>query len=46
LLAAARLGVAGQELDCDVAVIGAGVGSFAAALAALRNGTGVVLTDA
>ena len=45
LLAASRLAPAGQELDCDVAVIGAGVGGFAAALAALRNGMRVVLTE-
>ena len=45
LLAASRLARAAQELDCDVAVIGAGVGGFAAALAALRNGMRVVLTE-
>jgi len=45
LLAASGLATAGQELDCDVAVIGAGVGGFAAALAALRNGMRVVLTE-
>lgn len=33
------------ELRCDVAVIGGGVGGFAAALAALRNGMRVVLTE-
>jgi len=33
------------ELDCDIAVIGGGVGGFAAALAALRNGRRVVLTE-
>jgi hypothetical protein len=36
---------ANTELDCDVAVIGASVGGFAAALAALRNGMRVVLTE-
>jgi len=45
LLAASRLAAAGKELDCDVAVIGGGVGGFAAALAALRNGMRVVLTE-
>src|ERR1700760_68156 len=44
LVAPSRL-AAGQELDCDVAVIGAGVGGFAATLAALRNGMRVVLTE-
>ena len=34
-----------NELDCDVAVIGGGVGGCAAALAALRNGMRVVLTE-
>lgn len=33
------------ELKCDVAVIGGGVGGFAAALAALRNGMRVILTE-
>jgi hypothetical protein len=36
---------AGRELRCDVAVIGAGTGGCAAAIAALRNGMRVVLTD-
>jgi NADPH-dependent 2,4-dienoyl-CoA reductase/sulfur reductase-like enzyme len=36
---------AGRELRCDVAVIGAGTGGVAAALAALRNGIRVVLTE-
>src|SRR5438309_9822932 len=40
-----RLSAANNELDCDVAVIGASVGGFAAALAALRNGMRVVLTE-
>ena len=39
LLAAAR------ELRCDVAVIGGGTGGVAAALAALRNGMRVVMTE-
>lgn len=36
---------AGRDLRCDVAVIGAGTGGVAAALAALRNGMRVVLTE-
>ncbi|HYL72913.1 MAG TPA: FAD-dependent oxidoreductase [Bryobacteraceae bacterium] len=36
---------AAKELDCDVAVIGGGVGGCAAALAALRNGMRVILTE-
>ena len=34
-----------NELSCDVAVIGGGTGGFAAALAALRAGRRVVLTE-
>jgi hypothetical protein len=34
-----------RELDCDVAVIGGGVGGCAAALAAARNGLRVVMTE-
>ncbi len=34
-----------REISCDVAVIGGGVGGYAAALAALRNGMRVVLTE-
>jgi FAD dependent oxidoreductase len=34
-----------KEFRCDVAVIGGGVGGFAAALAALRDGMKVVLTE-
>jgi hypothetical protein len=34
-----------RELHADVAIIGAGVGGCAAALAALRNGMGVILTE-
>jgi hypothetical protein len=34
-----------RELRCDVAIIGGGVGGVAAALAALRNGMRVVLTE-
>src|SRR5207248_11503311 len=44
-LAAAPFSVAARELQCDVAVIGGGVGGCAAALGALRNGMRVVLTD-
>jgi hypothetical protein len=35
----------GREFECDVAVIGASLGGCAAALAALRNGLRVVLTE-
>ena len=44
LLLPARLAAA-RELDCDVAVIGGGTGGCAAALAALRNGLRVILTE-
>jgi hypothetical protein len=37
--------VAARELRCDVAVIGGGVGGCAAALAALRNGAVVIMTE-
>ena len=40
-----RLLAQAAELSCDVAVIGGGTGGFAAALAALRNGMRVVLTE-
>jgi hypothetical protein len=36
---------AARELDCDVAVIGGGTGGCAAAVAALRNGMRVILTE-
>lgn len=36
---------AARELRCDVAVIGGGTGGVAAALAALRNGMRVVMTE-
>jgi hypothetical protein len=45
LLAAASLQARDQEIHCDVAVIGGGVGGFAAAFSALRNGMRVVLTE-
>ena len=46
LLAASGLAsAASRDLRCDVAVIGAGTGGVAAALAALRNGLRVVLTE-
>jgi hypothetical protein len=34
-----------QELRCDIAVIGGGTGGYAAALAALRNGMQVILSE-
>ncbi len=37
--------LAARELRCDVAVIGGGVGGCAAALAALRNGLRVAMTE-
>src|SRR5574338_1694295 len=37
--------VPGASLQCDVAVIGGGTGGCAAALAALRNGMRVVMTE-
>src|ERR1700748_3175634 len=45
LLVLPRLSALSKELHCDVAVIGGGVGGFAAALAALRDGMSVVLTE-
>ncbi len=45
LLALPRSLAASTEISCDVAVIGGGTGGFAAALAALRNGMRVVLTE-
>lgn len=42
----APFGLATRELRCDVAVLGGGFGGVAAALAALRNGQRVVLTEA
>ena len=45
LLALPLLSAAEREFRCDVAVIGGGVGGFAAALAALREGMKVVLTE-
>jgi FAD dependent oxidoreductase len=44
-LTAARLWAKAGELGCDVLVVGGGVGGFAAALAACRNGMRVVLTE-
>ena len=41
----APLLLAARELGCDVAVIGGGVGGCAAALAALRNGMRVVMSE-
>jgi len=46
LLLVSRAGwAAGRDLKCDVAVIGGGTGGCAAALAALRNGMRVVMTE-
>src|SRR5689334_11452250 len=45
LLPVAKALSLGSEMQCDVAVTGAGTGGFAAALAALRNGMRVVLTE-
>jgi hypothetical protein len=45
LLALPSLYARAKELTCDIAVIGGGVGGFAAALAALRNGMRVFLTE-
>jgi len=44
-LALSRSWADAAELDCDIAVIGGGVGGFAAALAAARNGMRVILTE-
>lgn len=41
----AGLAAAPREIECDVAVIGGGVGGCAAALGALRNGMRVVMTE-
>ena len=41
----AYAGSNGQQLNCDVAIIGGGVGGVAAAVAALRNGLTVILTE-
>src|SRR5262245_29368550 len=40
-----RIALAARELRADVAIVGAGVGGCAAALAALRNGCSVILTE-
>jgi hypothetical protein len=45
LIAIPSLYAKAGELECDVAVIGGGVGGFAAALAALRKRKRVVLTE-
>jgi NADPH-dependent 2,4-dienoyl-CoA reductase/sulfur reductase-like enzyme len=45
LLVLPRVFARSSELACDVAVIGGGVGGFAAALAAVRGGMRVVLTE-
>ncbi|MBV9033141.1 MAG: FAD-dependent oxidoreductase, partial [Acidobacteriaceae bacterium] len=41
--AASQLKAKGSELNCDVLIVGGGVGGFAAALAACRQGRRVVL---
>jgi FAD-dependent oxidoreductase family protein len=43
--ATSRLLAKNTESDCDVAVVGGGVGGFAAAIAACRNGMKVVLSE-
>jgi hypothetical protein len=45
LLVSNRIWAAGQDLKCGVAVLGGGVGGCAAALAALRRGLRVVMTE-
>ncbi|MBI1357019.1 MAG: FAD-dependent oxidoreductase [Acidobacteria bacterium] len=45
LLAAASGRAASSEISCDVAILGGGVGGTAAALAALRLGMSVTLTE-
>lgn len=45
LLAIPSLYARARELACDIAVIGGGVGGIGAALAALRNGRRVILTE-
>ncbi|MBI2685388.1 MAG: FAD-dependent oxidoreductase [Acidobacteria bacterium] len=45
LFTSAAAAAAPRELRCDVAVIGGGTGGVAAALAALRNGMRVVMTE-
>lgn len=45
LALASRLAARDVELACDVLVVGGGVGGFAAALAACRQGMRVVLTE-
>lgn len=44
-LTAAATRAAGNEMACDVLVVGGGVGGFAAALAACRCGLRVILTE-
>src|SRR5580704_471998 len=45
LTAPLLFGAAGRSLRCDVAIIGGGFGGCAAALAALRNGMRVVMSE-
>ena len=45
LLFPSTLAASARELSCDVAIIGGGFGGVAGALAALRNGLRVILTE-
>ncbi|MFN9085455.1 MAG: FAD-dependent oxidoreductase, partial [Acidobacteriota bacterium] len=45
ILAATPLAAAGRDLRAEVAILGASTGGVAAALAALRNGRRVVMTE-
>jgi len=45
LLAGLAACAAARELKCDVAILGGGTGGVAAAIAALRNGMRVVMTE-
>ncbi len=45
LTAAVGMKLNAAEMNCDVLVVGGGVGGFAAALAACRNGMNVILTE-
>lgn len=45
ILSLSKTPLRASELSCDIAVIGAGVGGFAAALSALQRGKRVILTE-
>jgi hypothetical protein len=45
LLAIPKMHAKARDLECEIAVMGGGVGGYAAALAALRNGRRVILTE-